>query len=326
MNALEILTFVADPEWCPARLDVLLTEQESAWSRSQVQKWIKAGKVRVNGEPCKARLLLQGGETVEVETPEQREWRLEPEAMALDILHEDEDLLVVNKPAGLVVHPGAGQPSGTLVNGLLAHTDRLSRAGGADRPGIVHRLDRLTSGCIAIARTDSAYRSLTAQLADHSMGRIYRAWVNGQVPEKSGTLEADIGRSSRNRTQMAVCRRGGRRAVTHWEVTHWAPGFTQLLCHLETGRTHQIRVHLAWLGHPVAGDPEYGLSYMDGKQKIPPGHPGIVQAYSRLKRQMLHAFQLNLSHPRTGEAMTFEAPVPEDMANFEQALIEKGSL
>jgi 23S rRNA pseudouridine1911/1915/1917 synthase len=264
--------------------------------------------------------LLRGGERIEVEEIPSASPAPEPEEIPIDVLHEDDDLIVANKPAGMVVHPGAGVDSGTLVNALLARYGRLSGVGGPTRPGIVHRLDRGTSGCIAVARTDLAHDRLTRQLADRSMRRTYLAWVAGEVSGREGSIEAPIGRSARNRTRMTVTRRSGRAAVTHWEVVARAPGLTRLRCRLETGRTHQIRVHLAHVGHPIVGDPAYGLSAREMRMRIPPGYPTIIRALSRTERPLLHAHRLCLNHPTSGASMEFEAPLPEDFLAFDRAL------
>ena len=314
------LLLQVDPDECPARIDVYLAEALPEFSRTRLQRLIRDGEVQLNGGLVKQSLILNGGETIEIQVPPPLDALPAAEDIPLDILHEDDDLLVVNKPAGMVVHPGAGVPSGTLVNALLHHCGTLSSVGGVSRPGIVHRLDRLTSGCIAVAKTDVAHRGLCEQLADHTMGRTYLAWVIGEVPDREGRIEAPIGRSPRQRTRMTVLPRTGRPAATRWRVVGRAPGLTRLECLLETGRTHQIRVHLAHISHPVAGDPEYGLSPREAKMRIPAGHPLIVQALSRCARQMLHAWRLHLIHPRTGAAMVLEAPLPEDFLALDKAL------
>ncbi|HUT25815.1 MAG TPA: RluA family pseudouridine synthase [Sumerlaeia bacterium] len=309
-----------DPGECPCRTDVYVADHFEELSRSRVQTLIREGRVRVDGAEVKPKHLLRGGERIEVEEIPSASPAPEPEEIPIDVLHEDDDLIVVNKPAGMVVHPGAGVNSGALVNALLARYGRLSNIGGPTRPGIVHRLDRGTSGCIAVARTDVAHNRLTKQLADRSMRRIYLAWVVGEMSGREGSIEAPIGRSMRNRTRMAVTRRSGRPALTHWEAVARAPGLTRLRCRLETGRTHQIRVHLAHVGHPVVGDPAYGLSAREMKMRIPPGHPDIIRALSRTARPLLHAHRLCLNHPASGEPMEFEAPLPEDFLAFDRAL------
>jgi 23S rRNA pseudouridine1911/1915/1917 synthase len=324
-NVPDHLQLEADPEECPARLDVYLADALPDFSRTRLQRLIRSGEVAVAGTPAKQSLVLVGGETIVLRVPPPAEALPAAEDIPLDVLHEDADLLVINKPAGTVVHPGAGVSSGTLVNALLHHCGSLSTVGGVSRPGIVHRLDRLTSGCIAVAKTDAAHRALSAQLADHSMGRTYLAWVVGEMPETEGRIEAAIGRSPRQRTRMAVMPRTGRDAATRWRVVGRGPGLSRLECVLETGRTHQIRVHLAHVHHPVVGDPEYGLSPREEKMRIPAGNPSIIQALSRCERQMLHAWRLRLVHPRTGATMEFEAPLPDDFAALDRALaLQKG--
>lgn len=234
---------------------------------------------------------------VEVEVPEAYATTVEPEDIPLEIVYEDDDLVVVNKPAGMVVHPSPGHGSGTLVHALLGRGGGLSAAGGATRPGIVHRLDMGTSGLIVVARNDVAHRSLAAQLRDRTLSRIYLAIVRGSLKDEAGELEGPIGRHPRERKRMAVVA-GGRFARTRYQVVERKRTHTLLRCELDTGRTHQIRVHLAALGHPVAGDDEYG-----GRE------PGAG-------RPMLHAWRLRLRHPRTGEDMTFEVPPPEDFNLF----------
>lgn len=309
-----------DPAECPCRIDVYLTLALEELSRSRVQQLIREGHARVDGETAKVSLKLQGGELLEITIPSPSAAVPQPEAIALEILYEDADVIVINKPAGMVVHPGAGVGSGTLVNALLNHCSDLSGIGGVVRPGIVHRLDRLTSGCICVAKNDLAHQSLSAQLADRSMSRVYVAWVVGGMGEPEGRIDAPLGRSPRNPTRMAVVSEGGRHAATRWRALAWAPGLTRLECHLETGRTHQIRVHLAHIGHPVVGDPEYGLSAKETRLRIPGGNPRIIQAVSKITHQLLHARQLEFIHPRTGQRMRFDAPLPADFAAFDEAL------
>lgn len=301
------------------RLDAFLAHEIEDLSRSRLHDLIAEGVVHLNGRAAKPSRTLQGGETVEALLPPSGDPLPEPEPIPLEVLYEDEDLLIVNKPAGMVVHPGAGVPSGTLVNAVLHHCPGLGGVGSPERPGIVHRLDRLTSGCTVVAKTQRAYRSVTAQIADRTMKRTYLAWVCGQMPSTEGTIDASIGRSARVRTRMAVTR-GGRPAVTHWRVVGRAPGLTRLECRLETGRTHQIRVHLAHLRFPVVGDPEYGLSGRDARSLIPVGYPIVVQAVSHARRQMLHARHVALLHPVSGVAIECEAPLPADFQAFDAAV------
>lgn len=314
------LSLSVDPADCPCRIDVYVTQAVEELSRARIQQLIRDGLVLVDGAPAKVSLKLQGGELLEIQVPCPSAALPQPEAIALDILYEDEDLIVIHKPAGMVVHPGAGVTSGTLVNALLHHCSDLSGIGGVIRPGIVHRLDRLTSGCICVAKNDHAHQRLSAQLADRSMSRIYVTWVMGTMGAREGRIDAPIGRSPRNPTRMSVLSDGGRHAATRWHATAFAPGLTRLECHLETGRTHQIRVHLAHIRHPVVGDPEYGLTVKEAKLRIPGGQPQIVQAISRVTHQLLHAHRLQFIHPRTGEPMAFESPLPADFAAFDEAV------
>lgn len=305
---------------CPIRLDVYLAGAVADLSRARVQHLIRMGKVLVDGTPGKPSLKLGGGEKVVLVVPPVADAKPQPEAIPLEILYEDSDLLVINKPAGMVVHPGAGTASGTLVNALLHHCGDLSGIGGVARPGIVHRLDRQTSGCICVAKNDFAHQRLSAQLADRSMSRTYVAWVIGEMAGQEGRIDLSIGRSTRNPTQMAVVGQGGRHAVTHWRVAGRAPGLTRLLCRLETGRTHQIRVHLSHLGYPIVGDAEYGIPAREAKQRIPAGNPRIVQAVVRAPHQMLHAWRLRFRHPRRGEFLEFEASFPAAFLAFEDGV------
>jgi len=314
------LTLRVDPAECPCRLDVYLAQGLEDLSRSRLQKLIRTGETLVDGAVAKPGHRLQGDEVIEIHLPSPSEAIPRPEAIDLDILYEDEDLLVINKPAGMVVHPGAGVDSGTLVNALLSHCENLSGVGGVVRPGIIHRLDRLTSGCLCVAKNDLAHQRLAEQLAARSMSRIYVAWVLGEMSGREGRIDAPIGRSRRDPTLMSVVRREGRAAATRWEVIARAPGLTRVRCRLETGRTHQIRVHLGHIGHPVVGDAAYGLSPREARMRIPPGYPAITQALSRCVRQILHAQRLCFAHPRSGQPMEFEAPLPDDFQAFDAAL------
>jgi 23S rRNA pseudouridine1911/1915/1917 synthase len=256
----------------------------------------------VNGRSARASGQVREGDVVEFDHPAAPQAGLEPEALPLEVLYEDDDFLVVVKPAGMVVHPAAGHQSGTLVHALLGRGGGLSAGGGLSRPGIVHRLDRGTSGLMLVARNDQSHRALAAQLADRTLSRTYLAIVRGIVKEAAGELEGPIGRDPRDRKRMAVVERG-RPARTRYEVVERLRNHTLLRCSLYTGRTHQIRVHLAAFGHPVAGDAQYG--------RPRPGEPA---------RPMLHAFRLRLRHPRSGEPMEFEAPPPEDFSSFLESL------
>ena len=284
----------AATEHAGIRLDAFLSA-DGALTRSQAARLIAEGRVRVNGKPAAKSARLSGGETVTVDVPQLRETALPPQDIPLDVVYEDDDVIVVNKPTGLVVHPAPGHPDGTLVNALLHHCgDSLSGIGGEKRPGIVHRIDRDTSGLIIAAKNDRAHLSLAAQLQDHSLSRVYEAVAVGGLREDRGTVDAPIGRHPVDRKRMAVDRQNGREAVTHWRVLARYPGFTHVECRLETGRTHQIRVHLASIGHPLLGDVVYG------SKKPVPGLAG----------QCLHARRLRFTHPSTGQLVELECPLP----------------
>lgn len=282
------------------RLDAFLAENVAELTRSSAAKLIEDGQVTVDGRTVGKSFKLSGGETVEVKLLEPTAIDAVAQDIPLDVVYEDGDVIVVNKPAGLVVHPAPGHPDGTLVNALLHHCgDSLSGIGGALRPGIVHRIDRDTSGLIIAAKNDAAHQALTAQLSDHTLGRTYECIVTGNLREDSGTVDAPIARHPTDRKKMAVVA-GGRSAVTHWEVIARYPGYTHVRCRLETGRTHQIRVHMAYIGHPILGDTVYG------NKKSVPGLTG----------QCLHAVGLQFLHPRTGELVQLSCPLPEEFTRM----------
>lgn len=294
------LECVADQE--QERADQFLARQIEGLSRAAAQRLLETGQVQCGGKVLRKNHRLNPGELLTVELPEPQPVEAQPEDIPLDIVYEDGDVIVVNKPVGLVVHPAPGHESGTLVNALLYHCgDSLSGVGGALRPGIVHRIDRDTSGLLIVAKNDFAHQSLAAQLQDHSLYREYEAVVIGGMPEDEGTIDAPIGRHSRDRKKMAIDRINGREAITHWKVLARYPGYTHLQCRLETGRTHQIRVHLASVGHFVLGDPVYG------SKKPVPGLTG----------QCLHARRLSFQHPRSGQRLELACPLPP---YFEQIL------
>lgn len=278
------------------RVDAYLAAEIEDLTRSAAQRLLEEGNVCSGGKALAKNYRLAGNETLEVSLPEPEALDVRPENIPLDVVYEDGDVIVVNKPKGLVVHPAPGHPDGTLVNALLYHCgDSLSGIGGVLRPGIVHRIDRDTSGLIIAAKNDFAHQKLAAQLADHTLARTYECVVIGNLKEDSGTVNAPIGRSSSDRKKMAVVA-GGRRAVTHWEVLARYPGFTHVRCRLETGRTHQIRVHMAYLGHPILGDTVYGAK----------------KPVAGLQGQCLHAAGLRFVHPRTGEMVELTCPLPEE--------------
>lgn len=280
------------------RLDKMVSSIREEWSRSQVQQWIKDGDITVNGKKEKANYRLQTGDLVEIEVPEPELPDIEPEDLHLDIYYEDADVLVVNKPKGMVVHPSNGHFTGTLVNGLMYHCKDLSGINGVLRPGIVHRIDKDTSGLLMVAKNDYAHEKLAAQLSEKTVTRKYFALVHGNTPHEAGTIDAPIGRDPADRQRMAVVD-NGKDAVTHFRVLERFDRFTFIECRLETGRTHQIRVHMKYIGHPLAGDPKYGP-----KKTIDFGG------------QALHAGVLGFRHPRTGETLTFEAPLPNDFEHL----------
>ena len=288
------LTLPVPPEAAGGRVDAWLAEQREDLTRAA--RLLEDGQVTCDGKPLPKNYRLRGGETLTVTLPEVQEAELIAQDIPLDVVYEDGDVIVLNKPKGLVVHPAPGHADGTLVNALLHHCgDSLSGIGGEKRPGIVHRIDRDTSGLIIAAKNDFAHQKLSAQLSDHSLARTYECIVIGNLREDSGTVDAPIGRDRRDRKKMAVVP-DGRRAVTHWEVIARYPGFTHVRCRLETGRTHQIRVHMAYLGHPILGDTVYGA------RKPVPG----------LQGQCLHAVGLRFVHPRTGETVELTCPLPEE--------------
>ena len=278
------------------RLDQFLAQAVEGLTRSGAQRLLESGQVTLNERPAKKNARLTPGDTVVVTLPDPAPAEAVPQDIPLDIVYEDTDVIVVNKPVGMVVHPAPGHPDGTLVNALLyACGDTLSGVGGALRPGIVHRIDRDTSGLIIAAKNDSAHLALSEQLRDHSLARVYEAVVIGNLPEDTGTVDAPIARHPVDRKRMAV-RPEGRPAVTHWRVLARCSGYTHTECRLETGRTHQIRVHMAHIGHPVLGDPVYG---------------GQRKGFPELAGQCLHARRLTFRHPRTGETVTLSCPLPD---------------
>jgi len=285
------------------RLDVFCA-RESGVTRSAIQRMIEAGEVKHNGGSAKANLKLKAGDKVEIFIRPPEEVDIVPQNIPIDIVYEDEHIAVINKPQGMVVHPAPGNPDGTLVNALMYHLSGLSGIGGEMRPGIVHRIDKLTSGLIVVAKNDAAHLSLSEQLKEHSARRTYIAIVDGNIKEDSGTVDAPIGRHPIDRKKMAITQ-NGRSAVTHWRVLERYGAYTLVEARLETGRTHQIRVHMASLKHPVAGDEVYGSA----KPKL------------GLSGQALHAARLELTHPAANERMVFKAKVPE---YFEKALVKAG--
>ena len=279
----------------PGRADAVLAAALDGLTRSAAQRWLEEGRVTQDGAPLKKNARLRPGDELLISPPQPEPIDLIPQDIPLDVAYEDGDVIVVNKPVGMVVHPAPGHPDGTLVNALLYHCkNSLSGINGELRPGIVHRIDRDTSGLIIAAKNDRAHLALAAQLQDHSLFRLYHAVAVGSFKEDSGTVSAPIGRHPADRKRMAVTP-DGREAVTHWQVVGANNGHSHITCRLETGRTHQIRVHMACLGHPLLGDVVYG------NKKPVPGLAG----------QCLHAAQLTFTHPATGERVTAEAPLPD---------------
>lgn len=293
---MERFDLIADAD--DLRLDVFLAGCLRELSRSRIEGLIKSGEVLVNDKTVSKSYRTRLGDRISVTVPPPEDGVPEPCEMKLDVLYEDEHLLVLNKPKGVVVHPAPGHTGDTLVNGLLAHCkDSLSGINGEKRPGIVHRIDKDTSGLLVIAKDDRAHQGLSAQFETHSIDRVYETVVFGKMPEENGTVDAPIGRSQKDRKKMAVGARNTKRAVTHYEVLRQYRGFSHLACKLETGRTHQIRVHLSSIGHFVIGDMVYGRTV-----------PGINLDF---EGQCLHARVLGFDHPITGEHLIFESPLPE---------------
>ncbi|MEC9343003.1 MAG: RluA family pseudouridine synthase [Pseudomonadota bacterium] len=323
--------FAVDAADAGARLDAWLAARMPRHvSRSRVKALILDGRVTIADEPCLApNRRLKAGEDVVIDIPEPEPAAPQAEAIALDILYEDDDLVVLHKPAGMVVHPAPGNPSGTLVNALLHHCgESLVGIGGVRRPGIVHRLDKDTSGIMVAAKNERAHAGLAAQFADHGrsgpLERTYQALVWGELPRNAGTIDAPLGRSGNDRMKRAVVARGAgdaREAITHYRVLRRFPegrdgrpaAASLIACRLETGRTHQIRVHLAHIGHPLVGDRDYGAHFATKANTLPESIAGEVAAFPR---QALHAASLAFAHPVSGETMRFDAPLPGDLSHL----------
>lgn len=302
------MTLAASASDAGKRLDVFLQERMGEYSRSRLQEWIRAGRVRVDGAAGRPSRRLRGGESVDVEPAELRPLRAEPEEIPLRILYEDEDVIAVDKPAGMVVHAGAGAHSGTLVNALLHHFGALSQLGGELRPGIVHRLDRYTSGVLLVARSDSAHRKLAEQFAARTVEKVYLALVHGKVKGEQGRIDKPISRDPARRVRMTARRGTGRAAITEYKVVRRFGQFTLLEVRIKTGRTHQIRAHFASLGHPVAGDRVYGA-------------PAQVEGLPPLGRFFLHAYRVGFAQPASGVRVTVESPLPPELEAWMRSLI-----
>lgn len=281
------------------RCDVYIAENTTDLSRSFIKKLFENGEVFVNGKTAKPSLKLKEGDVIEFSLPEVKKLDVEAQDIPIDIVYEDSDLLVINKARGMVVHPAAGNEDGTLVNALMHHCgDNLSGINGVMRPGIVHRIDKDTTGMLVVAKNDSAHQSLTDQLSDRSLSRTYYAIVHGNIKEDSFTVDAPIARDTKDRKKMAIARKDGRDAVTHVTVLERFGKYTYIKCKLQTGRTHQIRVHTKYIGHPILGDKTYGLK----KEEF------------SLAGQLLHAGEIGFIHPKSGEKVSFSAPLPDDFS------------
>lgn len=310
-------TFTVTPSDAKTRLDIFLLQRLPDLTRSRIKNLIEDGLVSLNDMPAKAGVKVKGGDEISITIPEPQPVKAEPEKIPLDIIYEDKDVIVINKPPGLTVHPGTGRASGTLVNALLYHCKDLSGIGGVLRPGIVHRIDKDTSGVLVVAKNDKSHQFLAKQFKEHSIKRRYLAIVSGYVKKDEGTVDLPIGRHISERKKMSVRTRKGRRAVTHYRVLKRFPFHTLLEVILETGRTHQIRVHLSAIHHPVIGDPVYG------KGNIPSGlSQKAIALIKNLKRQALHAETLGIIHPETKEYLEFTVPLPSDMEAVIAALEE----
>ncbi len=295
------------------RLDIFLHERLSQYSRERIKDWVKAGRVLLDGKPGKPSLQLRGREIIDVEPAELTPLKAGPEEIPIDILYEDQDVVAVNKPAGMVVHEGAGVHSGTLVNAMLHHFGTLSALGGEHRPGIVHRLDRFTSGVMLVARTDAAHRNLAEQFQSRQVHKTYLALVHGSLRQDEGRIAKPITRDPVHRTRMTARREEGREALTEYKVLRRYAKFTLLEVRIGTGRTHQIRVHLASMGHPVVGDKLYGA-------------PAQVAAMPPLDRYFLHSWRITFHSPSSGETISLEAPLPAVLGEWLKLLPQPGTL
>ncbi len=292
---MEIIKRVITEEINNVRLDKVLTTLDLPFSRTQMQNWISMGNVKVNHKVQKSSYKVQSGDELEITVPDNEDMTIEPQDLKLNIVYEDSDVIVVNKPSGMIVHPSAGIYKDTLVNGLLYHCKDLSGINGVNRPGIVHRIDKETSGLLMVAKNDLAHQSLSMQLQNKTVDRLYYALVHGVIEHNYGKIDAPIGRDSKDRQKMRVTDVNAKEAVTNFRVIERFKDFTLIECQLETGRTHQIRVHMQYIGHPVYGDPKYGRRKDDTRFG-----------------QYLHARTLGFIHPRTNEHMIFDSELPEE--------------
>ena len=294
-----VVTYTIEEQHAGERIDKAVSSLQTEWSRTQIGNWVSEGVLTVNGEVVKPKYKVRTGDVIEITVPEVEELEIVAEDLNLEIIYEDEDVLVVNKPRGMVVHPAPGHATGTLVNGLMHHCTDLSGINGVMRPGIVHRIDKDTTGLLMVAKNDVAHESLVNQLVAKTVTRKYTALVHGHIAHDKGTIDAPIGRDTKDRQKQAVVD-SGKHAVTHFQVIERFGDYTLVECRLETGRTHQIRVHMNYIGFPLAGDPKYGP-----RKTIDFGG------------QVLHAGVLGFTHPVTGEYLEFSTPIPED---FQQLL------
>ncbi|WP_431029410.1 RluA family pseudouridine synthase [Lysinibacillus sp. LZ02] len=292
------VTYTMEEQYAGERLDKALSSLQSEWSRSQIGNWIDENRIKVNGTEVKAKYKVKAGDVIDIEVPEAEPLEIVAEDLQLEIVYEDKDVLVVNKPRGMVVHPAPGHTTGTLVNGLMYHCKDLSGINGVMRPGIVHRIDKDTTGLLMVAKNDVAHEGLVNQLVEKTVTRKYTALVHGHIAHDKGTIDAPIARDPKDRQKQAIVD-GGKHAVTHFQVLERFGDYTLVECRLETGRTHQIRIHMNYIGFPLVGDPKYGP-----KKTIDFGG------------QVLHAGVLGFIQPVTGEYLEFEAPLPQDFVDL----------
>ncbi len=303
---MEEINLVINEEIALTRLDKAIGVLVPELSRNYIQKLIDEGRVFVNGQLCKSNYKVKLNDEISIEVPEVQELEAIPQEMDLDIIYEDSDVIVINKPKGMVVHPGVGNPDGTLINGILFHCKDLSGINGVLRPGVVHRIDKDTTGLLVVCKNDKAHESLSVQLSQKTAGRKYIALVHGVMPHEYGTVDAPIGRDVKDRQKMAVTANNSRVAITHFKTLERFNDTSLLECSLETGRTHQIRVHMQYIGYPIVGDPKYSL-----------------RKTWDTNGQMLHAFELSFTHPSTLERMTFNAPLPQEYSELLDKLREE---
>lgn len=309
MQSKTIQLQVKDPE-TRKRLDIFLSHKFDRVSRSIIKKWIGSGFVTVDGKPCKSKYLLKPGQTVDVNPPDPEPVKLVAEAIPLEIVYEDDILIVVNKPAGMVVHPGAGNRRGTLANALVHHFGQMAHSDTL-RPGIVHRLDKGTSGLLVVAKNDHVHEQLSRQFKERRVRKIYRVLVNGHMKKRRGVVDVSLGRDTRVRTKISTRSHRLRQALTEYEVLHYYSDFTYVKAYLHTGRTHQIRVHFQYLGHPVVGDKTYGFRLIQRLDSA-----SLAAKVRNLGRHFLHASSLSFTHPGTQKEVLFQTSLPSDLDEF----------